>query len=478
MNCFYLDERSDFISVLNSKIGDEISLVPATVDVLDDPNRLANCDVLIVSISRTDSPQLGQQIAMLEKAALNTEGIPVIAFLCEPDRELMKKAITSGAYSCFVQTESLEELRIVLRRAAQFNSLVREAERLRKSVELFPDVGYFFGSDPKMVEVLQFATKVAATDASILITGETGTGKELLARAIHMGSSRAQQPFVAVACSSLPESLIEAELFGHERGAFTGAVAMRRGRFEVVERGTLFLDEIGELSPTLQVKLLRVLQERKFERLGSNQSRTMEARIVCATNCDLRKLAISGAFRPDLFYRLHTIHIEMPTLRDRREDIVLLAHHLLREASTRYNRPARRFYPAVLCALKRYPWPGNVRELHHAIEHATIVCEGPDLLLHHLPPEIIQWRGSEELDDSSFDFEVRNFKRQLIERKLEQHHQNKVRAARCLKISRSSLHRLIEELGVGSPAAEHVNRAVHTRRGCAPTTAGGTNHFS
>ncbi len=454
MNCFYLNERTEFVSVLNSKICDEISLIPAPLDVIDDPNRLANCEVLIVSISHADSPQLGQEIATLEKAALNTEGIPVIAFLKEPDRELMNRVMTSGAYSCFVQTEPMEELRIELRRAAQFHGFAREAERLRKSARSFPDFGCFFGSDPKMTEVLQFAAKVATTDASILITGETGTGKELLARAIHVASTRAQQPFVAVACSSLPESLIEAELFGHEKGAFTGAVAMRRGRFEVVERGTLFLDEIGELSPTLQVKLLRVLQEHKFERLGSNQSRTMEARIICATNCDLRRLTISGAFRSDLFYRLHTIHIEMPTLRDRRDDIVLLAHHLLREASTRYNRPARRFYPAALCALKRYSWPGNVRELHHAIEHATIVCESPDILLDHLPPEIVQWRNSEEPDNASFDFEVRNFKRQLIERKLEQYHHNKVRAARCLKISRSSLHRLIDELGVGSPPAD------------------------
>jgi DNA-binding NtrC family response regulator len=454
MNCFYLDERTDFFTVLNSKISDDISLIPATVDVLHDPNRLAKCDVLIVSISRKGSSELAQQITVLEEAALNAEGIPVIAFFAEQDRELMQKAMISGAFSCFVQMEPMEELRILLRRAMQFHSLVREAERLRKTAKFFPDLGCFFGNDPKMVEVLQFATKVATTDASILITGETGTGKELLARAIHTASLRAQQPFVAVACSSLPESLIEAELFGHEKGAFTGAVAMRRGRFEVVGSGTLFLDEIGELSPILQVKLLRVLQERTFERLGSNQTRTMEARLICATNCDLRSLATSGAFRPDLFYRLHTIHIEMPNLRDRRDDIVLLAHNLLREASTRHNRPARRFNPAAICALKRYSWPGNVRELHHAIEHATIVCDGPDVHLDHLPPEIIQWRSAAEPESSSFEFEVRNFKRQLIERKLEQHHQNKVRAARGLKISRSSLHRLIEELGVGSPQSE------------------------
>jgi DNA-binding NtrC family response regulator len=460
MNCFYLDDRTEFFSLLSLKLHKEFVFTPATVDVVYDPDRLAKCDVLLVGVSRDNGSQFEQQIVKLEKAALNAEGIPVIAFLHEPDRELIHKVIVSGAYDCFVQTGSMEELRIILRRATQFHALVREAESLRKSVKYFPDLGCFFGSDPRMVDVLRFATKVAATDASILITGETGTGKELLARAIHLASPRAQQPFLAVSCSAFPESLIEAELFGYDKGAFTGAAAVRRGRFEVVGRGTLFLDEVGDLSPTLQVKLLRVLQERTFERLGSNQSRTLEARILCATNRELKELTSAGTFRSDLYYRLHTIHIEMPSLRDRRDDVVLLAHHFLQEYAVRHNRPARRFNPQALCALKRHSWPGNVRELQHAIEHATILCDGPEIRLDHLPTEVVQLHSSEDPDSTSFDFEVRTFKRQLIQRKLEQNHQNKVRAARCLKISRSSLHRLIEELGIGSSQAERRIRCI------------------
>jgi len=460
MNCFYLDDRTEFFSLLSLKLNDETFFTQATVDVVCDPVRLAECDVLIVGVSRDNGSQFEQQIAKLEKAALNPEGIPVIAFLHESDRDLIHRVIVSGAYDCFVQTGSMEELRIVLRRAMQFHALVREAESLRKSVKYFPDFGCFFGKDPRMVEVLRFATKVAATDASILITGETGTGKELLARAIHLASPRAQQPFLAVACSAFPETLIEAELFGSDKGAFTGAVTSRRGRFEVVGRGTLFLDEVGELSPALQVKLLRVLQERTFERLGSNQSRTLEARVLCATNRDLKELTSAGTFRSDLYYRLHTIHIEMPNLRDRRDDVVLLAHLFLQEYARRHNRPARRFNPQALCALKRHFWPGNVRELQHAIEHATIVCDGSDIRLDHLPTEVVRSDSSEGPDSTSFDFEVRAFKRQLIQRKLEENHHNKVRAARSLMISRSSLHRLIEELGVGESQGERRIRCI------------------
>lgn len=446
MKCLFLDGRTDFISVLSSKLGDNFVLIPAQLDVLSNLDELEGCDVVVVGISGSET----REFEALQRAALNEAGIPVVAFLRVPDRELTREIMASGAYDVFAETSSMDELRIVLRRAARYLEMLRETQRWKASALSLADFEAFFGSNPKMLSTIRFASKVARTDASILITGETGTGKELLARAIHKASSRAEQPFVAVACASLPETLIEAELFGHEKGAFTGATNMRRGRFEVVGRGTLFLDEIGELSLSLQVKLLRVLQENVFERLGSNQQRAMEARVVCATNRDLKALARSGEFRSDLYYRLNTIHIEMPPLRERRDDISLLAHHFLREYATRHKGTLRRLSPAVLCALNRYSWPGNVRELQHAIEHAVVLSEGPEAQLHHLPGDVVAGCDCDDTvqDSASFEFQVRTFKRDLIRRKLVQTHDNKVQAARSLRISRSSLHRLMEELDV------------------------------
>ena len=237
-------------------------------------------------------------------------------------------------------------------------------------------------------------------------------------------------------------------MFGHEKGAFTGAVAMRRGRFEAAERGTIFLDEVGELTPGLQVKLLRVLQERKFERLGSNQQRPMEARIICATHRGLGEMMTSGAFRADLYYRLNTIEVPLPALRQRPDDVPLLANYFLQRQVQHHQRTARRISLAAMGALARYQWPGNIRELEHAIEHAVVLCEGPELQLEHLPAAVRQQSWGKEPDVLSFEREVRRFKRRLVQKGLERCRNNKVRAAQLLNISRSSLHRLILELGI------------------------------
>jgi DNA-binding NtrC family response regulator len=296
--------------------------------------------------------------------------------------------------------------------------------------------------------VFQLAQRVAQTDATVLVTGESGTGKELVARAIHQASPRAKEPFVAVACSSLPETLIESELFGHEKGAFTGANAVRQGRFEAAGQGTIFLDEIGELSPAMQVKLLRVLQERTFERLGSNKPVAMEARVICATNRNLKQLVEQGSFRLDLYYRLNTVELELPPLRERRDDITLLAHAFLQSFAERHQKPARRISPAALCALQEYDWPGNVRELQNVLERAVVISDGPDIRINHLPSQFAGWE--EETEPASFEEEVRNFKRRLIQRTLQEYGNNKLQAARSLKIARSSLHRLIDELDIPS----------------------------
>jgi len=445
MKCHFVDARADFFCVLAEKLGSEFSIEAATAE---DHDRLLSSDVIIVGLPAAEHPDFESRLSELRKIARNPAGIPVVAFVVTPERQVIRTAISAGVFDHFVETGSMEELRLVLRRAAQFRELNLEIERLKSSAAM-PKFCSILAVDPKMCSVLGFALKVAATDATVLITGETGTGKELLARAFHGAGPRARQPFVAVACASLPETLIEAELFGHERGAFTGATAARRGRFEAAERGTIFLDEIGELSPGLQVKLLRVLQERTFERLGSNQAQPMEARVICATNRNLRELVRSGSFRADLYYRLNTIELNVPPLRERRDDIVPLAYKFLQVYAERHKRPAQRIGQIAISALQEYDWPGNVRELQNVMERAVVLSEGPDICLEHLPANFAGWNvdnGGPSLDD-----EVKKFKRRLIQRVLVEFGNNKVQAARSLKIARSSLHRLIDELQVCTP---------------------------
>jgi transcriptional regulator with PAS, ATPase and Fis domain len=288
------------------------------------------------------------------------------------------------------------------------------------------------------------------------VTGETGTGKELLARAIHKASPRSQAPFIAVSCSSLPETLIEAELFGHERGAFTGANVARKGRFEAAEQGTIFLDEIGELSPGLQVKLLRVLQERSFERLGSNQSRPMEARVICATNRNLKELVKAGLFRADLYYRLNTIELALPPLRERRDDIAVLAYSFLQTYTEKHRSRAQRIAAGAMHTLEEYEWPGNIRELQNVVERAVVICDGPEIRMEHLPSHLASTQEP-EIDTPSFDEEVKSFKRRLIYRVLSDNGNNKLQTARTLKIARSSLHRLIDELEIATPDSARVD---------------------
>ncbi|MGE5206788.1 MAG: sigma 54-interacting transcriptional regulator [Chlamydiota bacterium] len=452
MKCQYVDERAEFFAILDEKLGEEFTLDPAA---LEEREKLLACDVLITSLPSREDPGFSARFERLEKLVRNPAGIPVVAFLSTTDRQVVRMAWGAGAYDYFVESGSLDELRLVLRRASQYYELHREVEQLRVSAARLTDFVSVVGTDEKMLAIYSFASKVAASDATVLISGETGTGKELLARAIHRSSPRAREPFVAVACSSLPETLIEAELFGHERGAFTGATAARRGRFEAAERGTIFLDEIGELSPNMQVKLLRVLQERSFERLGSNQVRSMEARIICATNRDLMDLVKAGSFRADLYYRLNTIEIKLPALRERRDDIVVLAYSFLHTHAERHRRPARRISAAAMAAFQEYEWPGNIRELQNAIERAVVVCDGPEVRIEHLPSQFAAW--DMELEDSSFDEEVRAFKRRLIKRVLLAFDNNKLQAARSLKIARSSLHRLIDELEVSEPGPRDRN---------------------
>jgi DNA-binding NtrC family response regulator len=352
-----------------------------------------------------------------------------------------------GAYDSVTNPPNMVELRLTLRRAYKYHAAERELERLRADSRGSGRLHELLGTSPGMQELFALAQKIAPCDVNVLITGETGTGKELLARAIHQMSARASRTVVAFSCANLPETLIEDELFGHEKGAFTGALATRRGRLEMADQGTLFLDEIGDLGLGLQPKLLRALQERSFERLGSNTTITVNIRLICATNRNLAEMVQQGKFREDLYYRLNVVQLHLPPLRERRDDIPLLAQHFLQMSAQQFNKKVKRFAQPALRALEEYAWPGNVRELENAVQRAVVLSEGQTVDVWHLPT--VLRTSSEDLTlKRSYEEEVREFKRRLLLRTLRECGWRKAESARTLGVARGYLHRLINQLGI------------------------------
>ena len=307
-----------------------------------------------------------------------------------------------------------------------------------KDLEVFSDI---VGVSPQMQEIIQQLPIIAASNSNVLILGESGTGKELIARALHLLSPRRKGPFQAVNCSAIPETLLESELFGYERGAFTGAVSSKAGKFELAKGGTLFLDEIGDLRPELQVKLLRVLEGRGFERLGGNRKIPLEARIIAATNVELQEAMRQGRFRDDLYYRLFTVPIYLPPLREKREDIPILIKYFLEQLNRKFNKRIRGVDPKVMKVFCRHPWPGNVRELQHVLEYCFVFTKGPFITERHLPRLENAWAGRElECLDSSLS-PLQVLERETIIKALEKAYGGKHEAARLLRISRSKLWR-------------------------------------
>jgi two-component system NtrC family response regulator/two-component system response regulator HydG len=295
------------------------------------------------------------------------------------------KAMKLGAEDYLGKPIDVEELEVVLQKALERKGLLEEARSLRERLEHKYRFDNLVGESPEMLSVFKTIRQVAPSSASVLLLGESGTGKELFAQALHQNSPRRSKPFVKVACAALPETLLESELFGHEKGSFTGAVYTRAGRFEAADGGTLFLDEIGDITPTVQVKLLRFLEEREFERVGGNKTFKVDVRIVAATHRDLKKKLEEGSFREDLFYRLNVIEIHIPALRDRPGDIPLLAHHFLRKYADANGKDLNGISDDVLALLLSHPWPGNVRELENAMERAVVLTNDATLTPGHFP---------------------------------------------------------------------------------------------
>ena len=328
-------------------------------------------------------------IAFMDKARTAAPGAVFVVMTAFGTISSAVDAIKKGAENYLMKPLDPEALTAVVERAMEKASLVQEAQRLRDRLRERNAFSHVVSADPKMQAVLELVAQVGPSKASVLVTGESGTGKELIAEAIHQASPRAKAPFVRLHCAALSESLLESELFGHERGAFTGAVGRREGRFKQADGGTLFLDEIGEISQNVQVKLLRFLQERTFERVGGNETLKVDVRVIAATNRDLSAEIKRGAFREDLFYRLNVVTVEIPPLRERRGDIGALASFFLRRYAVENGKTIETFADDALRALLDYGWPGNVRELENAVERAVVLCEGPRIERKHLPASVV-----------------------------------------------------------------------------------------
>jgi DNA-binding NtrC family response regulator len=374
---------------------------------------------------------------------------PLIVMLGAVDGTTSARLLEAGAYDTLAHPPDIVELRLAIRRAHRFRQAEEALREARAQERSIGRLGELIGASEVMQGIYELAQKVAACDVSVLITGETGTGKELLARAIHRLSSRSPYPFVAFSCANLPETLIEDELFGHERGAFTGAMARRQGRLEAADHGTVFLDEIGDLGLAVQPKLLRVLQERAFERLGSNTLIATDVRTIFATHRDLAKMVEEGKFREDLYYRLNVVQIHLPALRERRDDISFLAKHFLDYFSAQFGKNVARFSQEALRTLEEFEWPGNVRQLQNVVQRAVVLADSRTIEAWHLPGtmrhEPVQVQRTSGL---SYEEEVRQFKRRLVLRTLRECGWKKAESARSLKVARGYLHRLINQLAI------------------------------
>jgi DNA-binding NtrC family response regulator len=393
---------------------------------------------------------------LLASLADEVDPPPVVVLTATKTVATAVEAMKHGAVDYITKPFEVEALRIKVRQLLERRDLEREVVRLRAEVGEQERLGGLVGASPLMRELFQTIRRVATSRATVLIQGESGTGKELVARAIHDLGDRADQPFVAVNCAAIPDQLIESELFGHERGAFTDARERRIGKFETATDGTLFLDEIGELGIGVQAKLLRALQEKQIERLGGSPTIEVDVRVVAATNRDLEADVAEGRFRADLFYRINVVPIEIPTLAERREDIRRLAEHFLTAARADANRGPSKIARDAVAALERYPWPGNVRELENAIERAVALVEGEVLEIEDLPPAILRAGELETLGDSvrtgklGFEAALGNFEKTLILEALSRADGNQTRAAEQLQITRRSLKLKMDRYGIAA----------------------------
>jgi len=384
---------------------------------------------------------------LLRRVVQSYPTLPVIILTGHGTIESAVQAMRDGAYDFLTKPVNLDRLSLLVKRALSTRELSLQHRALQEELEQRRQFANIVGTSAEMRRIFDVVRQVAPTKASVLITGESGVGKELIADAIHNLSNRVEKPFIKVHCAALSESLLESELFGHEKGSFTGAVSRKRGRFELAHMGTIFLDEIGEINQNVQIKILRVLQEKTFERVGGEETVEVDTRIVSATNKNLKAEIEAGSFREDLFYRLNVVNIHIPPLRERKEDIPLLVAAFIKEFAGENGKPVEGIDPKARSMLYNYSWPGNVRELRNCIESAVVMSKDPVITSDDLPPSVASDSESNfvriELGTS-----MENAERELIRANLAAQNGNKSRTAEILGIGRKTLHRKIAEYGL------------------------------
>jgi DNA-binding NtrC family response regulator len=424
------------------------------------------CDVLIVDLN-SNRDSIRERIEFSQQLiALN---LPVVVMADDGLRSTAFELVRNGAFGYCRRPPSIRDLKTMLARACENSALKQQLQTVQQRLEEPTTCDDLIGSSPQMKRVYQLVRSVANLNAAVLVTGASGTGKELIARAIHNLGSRASRPFVAVSCGAIPETLIEAELFGHDKGAFTGTVGAREGYFEQAADGTLFLDEIGDLSLFTQVKLLRVLQQMEFNRLGSNRLIPLRARLIFATHRDLAQLVAEGKFRQDLYYRINVMQIESPRLNEHPEDIPSIAMHFLERYSTSFQKTMEGIEPDAIEILQSYAWPGNVRELENVMQRAIIMAPGQTVRAEDLTLSVAEEEPA-ELDDvvdiaayqpaGSFERQIHEYKVRLAVTAVRENNGNKTLAARSLCISRAYLHRLIRLADTSQGYEANVRESV------------------
>ncbi|MCI5830210.1 MAG: sigma-54 dependent transcriptional regulator [Treponema sp.] len=384
---------------------------------------------------------------VLKHVATETPGIPVIILTGHGSIDAAVDAMRHGAYDFLTKPLNLDQLGMIVKRALENREIKLEHQEFKKSVESNEAFKDMIGKSPAMQKIQETIRKAAGSRASVLITGESGVGKEVVARAIHQLSNRRDKTMIDVHCAALSETLLESELFGHEKGAFTGADHLQKGRFERAHGSTIFLDEIGEINQSTQIKILRVLAERKFERVGGEQTINVDVRVISATNKNLEEEIKAGRFREDLYYRLNVIHIHVPPLRERKSDLPLLISSFLDTFNKENGKSIKGFDNKAKAAMNRYDWPGNIRELRNCIESAVVMCIGDEITLDDLPPNIAMNSGEENIQ-IPFGTTLEEAERIVIEQNLAANKNNKTKTAEILAIGRKTLQRKLAEWGI------------------------------
>jgi len=394
-------------------------------------------------------PRLSGQ-ELLRRVVDSWPTIPVIILTGHGTIETAVQAMRDGAFDFLTKPVNLDRLSLLVKRALSTRELVLQHRAMQEELEKQRQFTNIIGKSSEMDRILDVVKQVAPTKASVLITGESGVGKELIADALHNLSNRREKPFIKVHCAALSESLLESELFGHEKGAFTGAVARKRGRFELSHLGSIFLDEIGEISQSVQIKILRVLQEKRFERVGGEVTIEVDTRVISATNKDLKSEIERGTFREDLFYRLNVVNIHIPPLRDRKEDIPLLVAAFIREFAAENNKPVEGIDPKARAALYNYSWPGNIRELRNCIESAVVMCKGNIITPDDLPPSVTNDTEQNHIR-IPIGSTLEEAEQEIIRNTLSLNNGNKSKTAETLGIGRKTLHRKIADYHLEEP---------------------------